>query len=146
MYVLSCESAISAAAPTVRIRGAGSQAPLQRSTSRPAPVHNAASAHGYSSTVATNIGAMLERRCAQRTIVKPALSDYAPGWTRTSNPRLRRPALYPVELQGQADASEYVSETSERRSNRPIVARLEDRSPRPAALDESAPRARRDAT
>ncbi len=24
----------------------------------------------------------------------------APGWTRTSNPRLRRPALYPVELQG----------------------------------------------
>ena len=26
----------------------------------------------------------------------------APGWTRTSNPRLRRPALYPVELQGPA--------------------------------------------
>ncbi len=24
----------------------------------------------------------------------------APGWTRTSNPRLRRPVLYPVELQG----------------------------------------------
>jgi hypothetical protein len=26
--------------------------------------------------------------------------DSAPGWTRTSNPRLRRPVLYPVELRG----------------------------------------------
>ena len=29
----------------------------------------------------------------------------APGWTRTSNPRLRRPVLYPVELQGLVPSS-----------------------------------------
>jgi drug/metabolite transporter (DMT)-like permease len=32
---------------------------------------------------------------------RPVPAD-APGWTRTSNPRLRRPVLYPVELQGPA--------------------------------------------
>lgn len=32
---------------------------------------------------------------------RPSAAD-APGWTRTSNPRLRRPVLYPVELQGPA--------------------------------------------
>ncbi|MEA2215801.1 MAG: hypothetical protein QOK19_1362, partial [Solirubrobacteraceae bacterium] len=32
---------------------------------------------------------------------RPAAAD-APGWTRTSNPRLRRPVLYPVELRGPA--------------------------------------------
>ncbi len=37
----------------------------------------------------------------RRARAAPAPGD-APGWTRTSNPRLRRPALYPVELQGRA--------------------------------------------
>jgi drug/metabolite transporter (DMT)-like permease len=35
----------------------------------------------------------------QRARPAPVPPD-APGWTRTSNPRLRRPVLYPVELQG----------------------------------------------
>ena len=42
----------------------------------------------------------LASRLRGRRAGRPAAD--APGWTRTSNPRLRRPALYPVELQGPA--------------------------------------------
>ena len=46
----------------------------------------------------------LRRAPAQQAPAEPADSRRrsAPGWTRTSNPRLRRPMLYPVELQGLA--------------------------------------------
>ena len=53
-YVLSCDSAISAAAPTLGTSAAGRNPPLQRSTSNPAPTHSSASASGYTNTVSAN--------------------------------------------------------------------------------------------
>src|SRR6185437_6570146 len=40
------------------------------------------------------------RRCQPGAVSALPAPLSAPGWTRTSNPRLRRPALYPVELRG----------------------------------------------
>ena len=37
-----------------------------------------------------------------RALLRRRPAGDAPGWTRTSNPRLRRPMLYPVELRGPA--------------------------------------------
>ncbi len=48
----------------------------------------------------------------------------APGWTRTSNIRLRRPVLYPVELRGQYHAADGVGETAERSPKDTTDARL----------------------
>ncbi len=45
-------------------------------------------------------GRLPPRLLARRRSGRARPAQDAPGWTRTSNPRLRRPVLYPVELQG----------------------------------------------
>src|SRR5690348_626909 len=50
-------------------------------------------------------GAPTELRPPQKLLNQPSSSIFsgAPDWTRTSNRRLRRPMLYPIELRAQLE-------------------------------------------